>query len=61
MLGAPPSSCPLRLCGISGYDGRVNDIIYCHPLVRPESDVAVVFFGGDVQARIYNLILVCKK
>lgn len=49
MLGTPPSSCPIRLCGVTGYDGRVNDIIYCHPLVKAENNTAVVYFGGDVQ------------
>jgi hypothetical protein len=37
------------LCGVTGYDGRINDIVYCHPAVRAEQDMAVVFFGGDVQ------------
>ncbi|XP_066992811.1 mitochondrial protein C2orf69 homolog isoform X2 [Anabrus simplex] len=49
MLGTPPPSCAIRLCGVNGYDGRINDVVYCHPLERAENDTAVVFFGGDVQ------------
>ena len=49
MLGAPPPACPVRLCGVTGYDGRINDVVYCNPAVRAEQDMAVVFFGGDVQ------------
>lgn len=49
MLGTPPPACPVRLCGVTGYDGRINDVVYCHPAVRAEQDMAVVFFGGDVQ------------
>ncbi|XP_033611441.1 UPF0565 protein C2orf69 homolog isoform X3 [Cryptotermes secundus] len=49
MLGTPPPACPVRLCGVTGYDGRINDVVYCHPSVRAEQDMAVVFFGGDVQ------------
>jgi hypothetical protein len=49
MLGTPPPACPVRLCGVTGYDGRINDVVYCHPAARAEQDMAVVFFGGDVQ------------
>jgi hypothetical protein len=49
MLGTPPQACPVRLCGVTGYEGRINDVVYCHPAVRAEQDMAVVFFGGDVQ------------
>jgi len=49
MLGTPPPACPVRLCGVTGYDGRINDVVYCNPAVRAEQDMAVVFFGGDVQ------------
>nr|CAD7430402.1 unnamed protein product [Timema monikensis] len=49
MLGSPPPVCPIRLCGITGYDGRVNDVVYCHPSLRADHQTVVVFFGGDVQ------------
>ncbi|XP_059609280.1 mitochondrial protein C2orf69 homolog isoform X2 [Phlebotomus argentipes] len=47
---------PVRLTGVSGFEGRVNDVIYCPPLQKPgEGDseepenTAVVYFGGDIQ------------
>ncbi|XP_055708056.1 mitochondrial protein C2orf69 homolog isoform X2 [Phlebotomus papatasi] len=47
---------PIRLTGVSGFEGRVNDVIYCPPLQKPsEADgeepenTAVVYFGGDIQ------------
>lgn len=55
MLGLPPPSCPLRLCGITGYDGRINDTVYCYPTVRSDQQTAVVFFGGDVQDFTENM------
>uniref|UniRef100_A0A1B0CQM4 Potassium channel domain-containing protein n=2 Tax=Lutzomyia longipalpis TaxID=7200 RepID=A0A1B0CQM4_LUTLO len=68
MLGNNPARCtggggPIRLTGVSGFEGRVNDVIYCPPLQKhseadgeePEN-TAVVYFGGDIQAYIkYNL------
>lgn len=44
-----PSSGPLRLCGLVGYEGRTNDVIYCHPTEKSSNQSALVFFGGDVQ------------
>lgn len=57
MLGVPASSCvcPLRLCGVTGYDGRINDVVYCYPSVRTDSHTAVIFFGGDVQDFTENM------
>lgn len=53
MLGAltpaGESALPIRFCGVQGYDGRQNDVIYCHPVVRTEKQSTVVFFGGDMQ------------
>ncbi|XP_055685887.1 mitochondrial protein C2orf69 homolog isoform X2 [Lutzomyia longipalpis] len=61
MLGNNPARCtggggPIRLTGVSGFEGRVNDVIYCPPLQKhseadgeePEN-TAVVYFGGDIQ------------
>lgn len=56
MLGLPPPSCPLRLCGIIGYDGRINDTVYCYPTVRSDQQTAVVFFGGDVQVLLHKFL-----
>ncbi|XP_065332540.1 mitochondrial protein C2orf69 homolog isoform X1 [Cloeon dipterum] len=44
-----PQPTPVRLCSVAGYDGRVNDIVYCPPAARSEHNKAVVYFGGDVQ------------
>lgn len=51
----PAPSCPLRLCGVTGYDGRINDVVYCYPTVRAQAHTAVVFFGGDVQDFTENM------
>lgn len=41
---------PIRLRIVSGYQNRVNDIVYLPPFVRhDEEPTAVVYFGGDVQ------------
>lgn len=40
---------PVRICAVAGYDGRVNDIVYCPPSVRSDHNKAVIYFGGDVQ------------
>lgn len=49
MLGASAPGFPIRLCGILGFDGRINDVVYCHPLVQSEKKSTVVYFGGDMQ------------
>ncbi|XP_063227881.1 mitochondrial protein C2orf69 homolog isoform X2 [Bacillus rossius redtenbacheri] len=49
MLGSPHPACPIRICGVTGYDGRTNDIVYCCPTIRAEKDTALIFFGGDIQ------------
>lgn len=51
MLSTTPvtTSSPLRLCGLVGYEGRTNDVIYCHPTEKSSNQSALVFFGGDVQ------------
>lgn len=64
----PPT--PLRLCGVAGYDGRVNDVVYCPPASRKlHVNTAVIYFGGDVQVSLTvamatsttNLILFIKN
>ncbi|CAD7083822.1 unnamed protein product [Hermetia illucens] len=42
---------PFRLCAVTGFQNRTNDIVYCPPLIRgnDEESTAVVYFGGDVQ------------
>uniref|UniRef100_A0A6B2ELM5 Uncharacterized protein n=1 Tax=Phlebotomus kandelakii TaxID=1109342 RepID=A0A6B2ELM5_9DIPT len=61
MLGGNPARLsggggPIRLTGVSGFEGRVNDVIYCPPLQKPSEgdteepeNTAVVYFGGDIQ------------
>ncbi|KAF5282990.1 hypothetical protein FQA39_LY04861 [Lamprigera yunnana] len=49
MLGVITPAFPIRLCGITGYDKRVNDVIYFPPNVLKHVHSTVVFFGGDVQ------------
>ncbi|XP_059472831.1 mitochondrial protein C2orf69 homolog isoform X2 [Neocloeon triangulifer] len=44
-----PPPTPIRLSSVAGYDGRVNDIVYCPPSVRSDHNKAVIYFGGDVQ------------
>jgi hypothetical protein len=48
-----PPPIPVRLCAVAGYDGRVNDIVYCPPSSRSDQNKAVIYFGGDVQVRVY--------
>lgn len=40
---------PIRLCSVSGHDGRINDVVFSPPVVRTSDQSTVVFFGGDVQ------------
>ncbi|CAH0382518.1 unnamed protein product [Bemisia tabaci] len=49
MLDPLTSSCTLRLCGVPGFEGRTNDVIYCKPRVKSNELKAVVYFGGDIQ------------
>lgn len=56
MLGAltpagESSAFPLRFCGVPGFEGRQNDVIYCHPVVQTDKQSTVVFFGGDMQVK----------
>jgi len=52
---------PVRICAVAGYDGRVNDIVYCPPSVRSDHNKAVIYFGGDVQVfQSFSLILIVK-
>lgn len=44
---------PFRICNVSGYDGRKNDVVYCHPLIQNERQTTIVFFGGDVQVGFF--------
>lgn len=45
------SALPVRFCGVPGYEGRQNDVVYCHPVSRAEKQSTVVFFGGDMQVK----------
>lgn len=54
MLGTASLPCPLRVAQVKGFEGRTNDIIYCHPLDKAPHSSAVVFFGGDVQVEFLN-------
>ncbi|KAK9694318.1 C2orf69 [Popillia japonica] len=49
MLGSPAPPSPIRLYAVTGYEGRANDIIYCHPALRSEKQSTVIYFGGDMQ------------
>uniref|UniRef100_A0A1B6E7C1 Uncharacterized protein n=1 Tax=Clastoptera arizonana TaxID=38151 RepID=A0A1B6E7C1_9HEMI len=49
MLKAESLSCPLRVVQVKGFEGRANDVIYCHPLDKEPHSSAVIYFGGDVQ------------
>ncbi|KAK5650683.1 hypothetical protein RI129_001712 [Pyrocoelia pectoralis] len=55
MLGVLTPCCPVRLCGIIGYDNRINDVVYCPPTVYETLHSTVVFFGGDVQDFTENM------
>lgn len=54
------SSC-IRLTGVTGYDERTNDIIFvpssekrnAETQAQTDGSDVVVFFGGDVQVRLY--------
>lgn len=45
----------IRLLQINGYANRINDIIYCKPVTVEQNDSVVVFFGGDVQVRMFSV------
>lgn len=49
MMGVATPVFPIRLCGIVGYEGRINDVVYCHPIVKTDNPSTIVFFGGDMQ------------
>lgn len=42
---------PIRLRAVSGFQNRLNDVVYCPPLIKHDDEppTAVVYFGGDVQ------------
>lgn len=42
---------PIRLRAVSGFQNRLNDVVYCPPLIKNDDEppTAVVYFGGDVQ------------
>lgn len=47
---AGQTTIPIRLRSVAGFQNRVNDVVYCPPLVKhDEESTAVVYFGGDVQ------------
>ncbi|KAH8383496.1 hypothetical protein KR009_008917 [Drosophila setifemur] len=49
------SAGPFRIFSVAGFQNRANDIVYCPPIVRqqtqhvPEDSTAIIYFGGDVQ------------
>ncbi|XP_022211637.2 uncharacterized protein LOC111066966 isoform X1 [Drosophila obscura] len=48
------SAGPFRIFSVAGFQNRANDIVYCPPIVRQQSQhvedsTAIVYFGGDVQ------------
>ena len=43
-----------RLVAVSGYNERVNDVIFVERQISTEPASVVVFFGGDVQASYYK-------
>ncbi|XP_037047794.1 UPF0565 protein C2orf69 homolog [Bradysia coprophila] len=42
---------PIRLRAVSGFQNRLNDVVYCPPLIKQDDEppTSVVYFGGDVQ------------
>lgn len=47
---AGQTAIPIRLRTVAGFQNRVNDVVYCPPLVKHDEEAtAVVYFGGDVQ------------
>lgn len=52
------SAIPIRLRTVTGFQNRVNDVVYCPPLVKHDDEpTAVVYFGGDVQVRFFFFLL----
>ncbi|XP_034486214.1 UPF0565 protein C2orf69 homolog [Drosophila innubila] len=48
------SAGPFRIFSVAGFQNRANDIVYCPPIVRQQSQhveesKAIIYFGGDVQ------------
>ncbi|XP_030370923.1 UPF0565 protein C2orf69 homolog [Scaptodrosophila lebanonensis] len=48
------SAGPFRIFSVAGFQNRANDIVYCPPIVRQQSQhvedsTAIIYFGGDVQ------------
>ncbi len=39
-----------RLLAVTGYNERVNDVIFVERQISTDPASVVVFFGGDVQA-----------
>lgn len=53
---AQQTTIPIRLRTVTGFQNRVNDVVYCPPLVKHEDESsAVVYFGGDVQDFTENM------
>lgn len=50
------STVPIRLRAVSGFQNRLNDVVYCPPLIKQDDEppTSVVYFGGDVQVRSNN-------
>lgn len=44
---------PVRLGPIEGYLGKKNEVIF-HPPSSENPDAYVIFFGGDVQVKLYS-------
>ncbi|CAH1119351.1 unnamed protein product [Phaedon cochleariae] len=45
----------IRVTKVSGFEKRINDIVYCSPLKSTENSNVVIFFGGDVQDFTENM------
>ncbi|XP_037945208.1 UPF0565 protein C2orf69 homolog isoform X2 [Teleopsis dalmanni] len=48
------SAGPFRIFAVAGFQNRINDIVYCPPIIRQptqnvEDSTAIIYFGGDVQ------------
>lgn len=50
-MGASSPVPTYRFCGVTGYDGRTNDLVYCYPSNQAKEQSTVVYFGGDMQVR----------
>lgn len=57
------SAGPFRIFSVAGFQNRANDIVYCPPIIRQptqnvEDSTAVVYFGGDVQVKLFIAFII---